>query len=916
MPLVIARRASPAAGPAVRIQVNNRKVSEGFYRGLGLDRRRRRRCARRQAGQDRPGQGRRRCWSRRPAPTDDAGRRRAWRWPRSPRRTRRFVDAVRGARRRATRCWTRASTSWPRWCATAAEHAPGLLRGRPEDRPRARLLHRHRLRDPAASGYERAARSAPAAGTTTWPPTARTRYPGVGISIGVSRLLGLLFGAGRCCGVPLDVPTCVLVALTAEEERARRDRIAAALRARGIAGRGGAEPRRSSASRSGTPSGAASRTSGSPAPRRAGDEVKDIRSGEQVDADPATWEPPAADRRPARRRPGGGRRDGAGDRGGHSDRRGLSLRWSQPAVVQLERRQRSNDLRFLRPPRAGGVVVDPREPSSAGGPAPAAQRGRGRVARVDEPLRGGRPPHEPHPQQQPETSHDDDRDERRDQPEHSASGPPRGQAGAGVPDRARSGRALEGALQVLADQRDLSRVLPASCMVEPKLLPAPPGGSQDRAAEDRVVDHAPAVRPSPTQTAPGHRRRSGGAAAGRVGIQLHRPGPLAPGLPGRDPGEDRVTAPPSWRRSTGAATGPYRQMDQLEEGLDSREGRHPSRGQEPRVPRGHHPRRRARAGPPRPRGLRRDRTPASARRSPTRTSSRPGATILRHRRRRLGRPATWSSRSRSRSPRSTTGCARARCSSPTCTWPPSKRVHRRAARPQGHRHRLRDRRAAGPLAAAAGADVRGRRPARPAGRRVPPDARRGRPRRPDGRRLRRLRRQGRRHRRRRLRHERRRDRARHAGRGAAARPEHRPAARRPTGSTRATCRRSPPTPTRSSGPCLDADLVIGAVLVPGAKAPTLVTNELVVADEARARCSSTSPSTRAAASRTRGPTTHADPTYQVHDSVFYCVANMPGAVPHTSTYALTNVTLPYAVELANRGWRDALRARPGAGARA
>ena len=58
------------------------------------------------------------------------------------------------------------------------------------------------------------------------------------------------------------------------------------------------------------------------------------------------------------------------------------------------------------------------------------------------------------------------------------------------------------------------------------------------------------------------------------------------------------------------------------------------------------------------------------------------------------------------------------------------------------------------------------------------------------------------------------------------------------------------------------------------------------------------------------PTTHADPTYQVHDSVFYCVANMPGAVPHTSTYALTNVTLPYALELANQGWRDALRDDP------
>ncbi len=58
------------------------------------------------------------------------------------------------------------------------------------------------------------------------------------------------------------------------------------------------------------------------------------------------------------------------------------------------------------------------------------------------------------------------------------------------------------------------------------------------------------------------------------------------------------------------------------------------------------------------------------------------------------------------------------------------------------------------------------------------------------------------------------------------------------------------------------------------------------------------------------PTTHADPTYRVHDSVFYCVANMPGAVPHTSTYALTNVTLPYVVEIANRGWREALRRDP------
>ena len=59
------------------------------------------------------------------------------------------------------------------------------------------------------------------------------------------------------------------------------------------------------------------------------------------------------------------------------------------------------------------------------------------------------------------------------------------------------------------------------------------------------------------------------------------------------------------------------------------------------------------------------------------------------------------------------------------------------------------------------------------------------------------------------------------------------------------------------------------------------------------------------------PTTHADPTYRVHESVFYCVANMPGAVPHTSTYALTNATLPYVLELADQGWEEATAANPG-----
>jgi alanine dehydrogenase len=105
----------------------------------------------------------------------------------------------------------------------------------------------------------------------------------------------------------------------------------------------------------------------------------------------------------------------------------------------------------------------------------------------------------------------------------------------------------------------------------------------------------------------------------------------------------------------------------------------------------------------------------------------------------------------------------------------------------------------------------------------------------------------------------------------------------------------------------DADLVIGAVLVPGAKAPKLVTNEQVSRMKPGSVLVDISIDQGGCFEDSR-PTTHADPTYEVHGSVFYCVANMPGAVPHTSTYALTNVTLPYAVQLANQGWRSALTA--------
>ncbi|GII91121.1 alanine dehydrogenase [Sinosporangium siamense] len=105
---------------------------------------------------------------------------------------------------------------------------------------------------------------------------------------------------------------------------------------------------------------------------------------------------------------------------------------------------------------------------------------------------------------------------------------------------------------------------------------------------------------------------------------------------------------------------------------------------------------------------------------------------------------------------------------------------------------------------------------------------------------------------------------------------------------------------------LAADLVIGAVLIPGAKAPTLVSNELVSRMKPGSVLVDIAIDQGGCFEDSR-PTTHADPTYKVHESVFYCVANMPGSVANTSTYALTNATLPYAVKLAGLGWREALR---------
>jgi alanine dehydrogenase len=105
---------------------------------------------------------------------------------------------------------------------------------------------------------------------------------------------------------------------------------------------------------------------------------------------------------------------------------------------------------------------------------------------------------------------------------------------------------------------------------------------------------------------------------------------------------------------------------------------------------------------------------------------------------------------------------------------------------------------------------------------------------------------------------------------------------------------------------MEADMVIGAVLIPGAAAPKLVSNELVSQMKPGSVLVDIAVDQGGCFEDTR-PTTHADPTYMVHGSVFYCVANMPGAVPNTSTYALTNATMPYAVALADKGWAQACR---------
>jgi alanine dehydrogenase len=108
--------------------------------------------------------------------------------------------------------------------------------------------------------------------------------------------------------------------------------------------------------------------------------------------------------------------------------------------------------------------------------------------------------------------------------------------------------------------------------------------------------------------------------------------------------------------------------------------------------------------------------------------------------------------------------------------------------------------------------------------------------------------------------------------------------------------------------CAEADLVIGSVLVPGARTPHLVSNEMVAGMRPGSVLVDVAID-QGGCFEDSHPTTHTDPTFRVHNSVFYCVANMPGAVPHTATHALTNATLRYCTLLADKGWQGAINMR-------
>jgi histidyl-tRNA synthetase len=289
MPLVVADALGGLPIPPIRIQVNNRKVCEGFYRGVGITDPE---AALRAVDKlDKIGPDRVAELLVETAGASQAQAKAALALAEISAGDASFADAVR-ALGVEDPLLDEGLAELVRVVETANEHAPGLLVA---DLKIARGLDYYTgtVYETQLRGYERLGSICSGGRYDNLASTGTERYPGVGISIGVSRMLGLLFGANALT-ISRQVPTCVLVALPAEEDRLACERIARALRQRGIAtevapaaAKYGKQIRY--AERRGIPY---VWFPGQP------DEVKDIRSGDQVEADAASWQPPAEDLRP------------------------------------------------------------------------------------------------------------------------------------------------------------------------------------------------------------------------------------------------------------------------------------------------------------------------------------------------------------------------------------------------------------------------------------------------------------------------------------------------------------------------------------------------------------------------------------------------------------------------------------------
>jgi histidyl-tRNA synthetase len=292
MPLVIGDAFAALPIPPARIQVNNRKVCEGFYRGLGLEDTDQ--VLRTVDKLDKIGPGKVAALLVEKAGATDAQAAACLELAAISADDGSFVDAVR-ALGVDDPLLDEGLAELLQVVETAAEHAPGLVTAELKI-ARGLDYYTGTVYETQLRGYERFGSICSGGRYDNLASSGNERYPGVGISIGLSRMLGLLFGHDAL-GISRSVPTCVLVALPADELRAECDRIAGALRRRGIAtevaptaAKFGKQIR--FAERRGVP------YVWFPGVDDAPDEVKDIRSGLQVEADAATWEPPAEDRYP------------------------------------------------------------------------------------------------------------------------------------------------------------------------------------------------------------------------------------------------------------------------------------------------------------------------------------------------------------------------------------------------------------------------------------------------------------------------------------------------------------------------------------------------------------------------------------------------------------------------------------------